>query len=136
MYGVQNVWSSIEGCAAFYYYLFLFIYLFQAVYGGLSSIEGCATFYLFLSIYLFCLFISVCVWSIEFYRRMCYFLFLSIYLFISGCVWSIQFCRRMCYFLFLFIYLFQAVYGVLSSIEECATFYFYLLIYFSLCMEY
>ena len=85
------------------YFLFLFIYLFQSVYGVLSSIEGCAAFYF--------------------------------YLFISVCVWSIEFCR-MCYFLFLFIYLFQAVYGVLSSIEECATFYFYLLIYFSLCMEY
>ena len=83
--------------------LFISIYLFQSVYGVLSSIEGCAAFY-------FYLFISVCVWSIEFYRRICY-------------------------FLFLFIFLFQSVYGVLSSIERCATFYFYLFIYFSLCME-
>ena len=89
------VWS-IEFCRKMCYFLFLFIYLFQAVYGVLSSIEGCAAFY-------FYLFISVCVWSIQFCRRMCYFLFLFIYLFqavygvfssIEGCA-AFQDCLRL-----------------------------------------
>ena len=88
------------------------------MYGVLSSIERCATFY-------FYLFISVCVWSIEFYRRMCCFLFLFIYLFQSvyGVLSSIERCAT--FYFYLFIYLFQSVYGVLSSVERCATFYFY-----------